>query len=145
MGRQKLSEAEKEAQRKKKEIRKKELRAQMEADRQEARASRAGESMFAWACRTFRVVTVGTTLILGGMEARRCMAEGVENIAERVSFVALGAWMVFGLVWAGAALLEALSLRKKGVENARAFRAYRNNIVAYLMGLLVLLFVRQLL
>ncbi|HIX31059.1 MAG TPA: hypothetical protein H9682_02890, partial [Firmicutes bacterium] len=77
MGRQKLSEAEKEAQRKKKEIRKKELRAQMETDRQEARASRAGESMFAWACRTFRVVTVGTTLILGGMEARRCMAEGV--------------------------------------------------------------------
>ena len=74
MGRQKLSEAEKEAQRKKKEIRKKELRAQMEADRPKPLAPvssvRVGSRVQAWAQSSRTSARRGNTSISPAAAAR---------------------------------------------------------------------------
>ena len=121
-----------------KERRKKAMRQQMADQRKDRRAQRANESMLAWACRSFRVVTVGVTLILGGLEVHNSMMAQVENLPERVLFTALGAWLIFGLVWAGSAIGQMLSLRKNGEGGSEEFRSYRNNVIAYVVGLVLI-------
>ena len=66
------------------------------------------------------------------------MMAQVENLPERVLLTALGAWLIFGLVWAGSAIGQMLSLRKNGEGGSEEFRSYRNNVIAYVVGLVLI-------
>lgn len=99
---------------------------------------RKNEPMISWVYRTFRVITIGAALVLGGMEAYKGMAAQAENVWEHVLFVAWSAWMAFGLVWAGAAVIYWFSLRKSGEGKSRAARQCLVNIAVAVVGMVIL-------
>ena len=119
----------------KKQVKKAELLEQEKAWRQE---DRENEPMISWVYRTFRVITIGAVLILGGMEVYNGMATHAENMWTRVFFISWSAWMAFGLVWAGAAVVYWLSLRKNGEGRSRAARNCIVNIIVAVLGMAVL-------
>lgn len=115
-----------------------EARRRRKLERQEKRVQRLNEPLLVWLCKTFRVVTVGATLIMSFLEVRNSMAVQAENMMQRVLFTATGAWLVFGLVWLFAAIGQMISLKKAGEGGSKAFKSYRNNvIVIVVVGILL--------
>ncbi len=110
----------------------------IEKEKAQRQAEKENEPMVSWVYRTFRVITIGAALILGGIEAYNGMAAQAENVWERVLFISWSAWMAFGLVWAGAAVLYWLSLRKGGEGGSKAARVCVVNIVVAIVGMVVL-------
>lgn len=78
-----------------------EARRRRKLERQEKRVERLNEPLLVWLHKSFRVVTIAGTVVMAGLEVRNSMMVGAENMMQRVLFTALGAWLVFGLVWAG--------------------------------------------
>lgn len=117
----------------------KEARRRKKLERQEKRVERLNEPIFAWLCKTFRVVTVGATIIMGGLEVRNSMAVQAGNLTERVLFTALGAWMVFGLIWLIGAVGQMFTLYKAGEAGSKSFRSYRNNVIVIVVVAVILL------
>ena len=116
----------------------KEERRRKKLEKQEKRVERLNEPLFAWMCKTFRVITVGATLILGGLAERNSLMAGADNTLERVLFTALGAWLVFGLVWAGSAIGQIFSLQKSGEGDPKTIRNYWINVIVAVVGAVVL-------
>lgn len=116
----------------------KEARRRRKIERQEKRVQRLNEPLLVWLCKTFRVITVGGTLILGGLEVRNSMLIGADNMVQRVLFTALGAWLVFGLVWAGSAIGQIITLKKDGEGSSKAIRKYVINAAVAIAGMVIL-------
>ena len=66
------------------------------------------------------------------------MMVGAENMMQRVLFTALGAWLVFGLVWAGSAIGQMIVLHKAGQGGSKEFRSYRNSALVAIAGMILL-------
>ena len=115
-----------------------EARRRKKLEKQEKRVERLNEPLFAWMCKTFRVITVGATLILGGLEVRNSMLTQADNLIERVLFTALGAWTVFGLVWALSAVVQIFTLKKNGEGDERTIRNYWINVIVAVVGMAIL-------
>lgn len=115
-----------------------EARRRKKIEKQEKRVERLNEPLAAWLCKTFRVITVGGTIILAGLEVRNSMLIGADNMMQRVLFTALGAWLVFGLVWAGSAIAQMVTLKKNGEDSAAAFRKYIINAAVPIAGMVIL-------
>ena len=111
------------------EMQDREARRRKKLEKQEKRVERLNEPLLAWLCKTFRVVTVGATLAMSAIEVRNSIIFQVDNAAERVLYTALGAWLVFGLIWLVSAVGQMLSLKKAGKGDSREFRSYRNNVI----------------
>ncbi len=121
------------------ELEEREARRRKKLERQEKRVERLNEPLLAWLCKTFRVVTVGATLIMSGLEVRNSMAVQAENLVERVLFTALGAWVTFGLIWLIGAVGQMIALKKAGETDGKAFRSYRNNVIVIVVVAVLLL------
>ena len=65
---------------------------------------------------------------------RKCNRKAV----QRVLFTALGAWLVFGLVWAGSAIGQMIVLHKAGQGGSKEFRSYRNSALVAIAGMILL-------
>ena len=87
-----------------------EARRRRKLERQEKRVERLNEPLLVWLHKSFRVVTIAGTVVMAGLEVRNSMMVGAENMMQRVLFTALGAWLVFGLVWAGSAIGQMIVL-----------------------------------
>ena len=99
---------------------------------------RLNEPLLVWLHKSFRVVTIAGTAVMAGLEVRNSMMVGAENMMQRVLFTALGAWLVFGLVWAGSAIGQMIVLHKAGQGGSREFRAYRNSALVAIAGMILL-------
>ena len=90
-----------------------EARRRKKLERQEKRVERLNEPLLVWLPKSFRMM-------------------------QRVLFTALGAWLVFGLVWAGSAIGQMIVLHKAGQGGSREFRAYRNSALVAIAGMILL-------
>lgn len=115
-----------------------EARRRKKLERQEKRVERLNEPLLVWLHKSFRVVTIAGTAVMAGLEVRNSMMVGAENMMQRVLFTALGAWLVFGLVWAGSAIGQMIVLHKAGQGGSREFRAYRNSALVAIAGMILL-------
>lgn len=115
-----------------------EARRRRKLERQEKRVERLNEPLLVWLHKSFRVVTIAGTVVMAGLEVRNSMMVGAENMMQRVLFTALGAWLVFGLVWAGSAIGQMIVLHKAGQGSSREFRSYRNSALVAIAGMILL-------
>lgn len=116
----------------------KEARRRKKLERQEKRVERLNEPIFAWLCKTFRVVTIVGTLLFTLVKINQGMQLGVDNLALGVLFNALATWTVFGLVWAGSAIAQIISLKKNGEGDERTIRNYWINVIVAVAGMVIL-------
>ena len=116
----------------------KEARRRKKLEKQEKRVQRLNEPLLAWLCKTFRVITVGGTVIMAGLEVRNSMLIGADNMVQRVVFTALGAWLVFGLGWACSAIGQIITLKKEGEGSGEAIRKYTINAAVAIAGMVIL-------
>ena len=115
-----------------------EARRRRKLERQEKRVERLNEPLLVWLHKSFRVVTIAGTVVMAGLEVRNSMMVGAENMMQRVLFTALGAWLVFGLVWAGSAIGQMIVLHKAGQGGSKEFRSYRNSALVAIAGMILL-------
>lgn len=120
-------------------MRAKEERRRKKLERQEKRVERLNEPIFAWLCKTFRVVTIAGTVLFSLVKLYQGMQLGVDNLALGVLFNALATWTVFGLVWAGSAVAQAILLKKNGEGDANMIRSYWRDAGIAVTGMVLLL------
>lgn len=116
----------------------KEVRRRKKLARQEKRVERLNEPLFAWLCKTFRVVTVFGTLVLVGLDIYQCVSLEIENMVPRTVFTAFSAWTTFGLIWTVAALGQMFSLKKQGETDQKKIRRYLIDVVIAVAGMVIL-------
>lgn len=117
----------------------KETRRRKKLERQEKRVERLNEPLFAWLCKTFRVVTIIATLAFTAVKGYQGMQLGVEHLTGALLFNALATWTTFGLVWAASAVLQIFQLKKNGEGDAAAIRNYWINVAVAVAGMVILL------
>lgn len=116
----------------------KEARRRKKLERQEKRVERLNEPILVWLCKTFRVVTIAGTVLFSLVKLYQGMQLGVDNLALGVLFNALATWTVFGLVWAGSAVAQAISLKKSGEGDEKTIRSYWRNAGVAVTGMVFL-------
>jgi len=120
------------------ELEEKEARRRKKLERQEKRVERLNEPLLVWMHKSFRVVTIFATAIMSFLQVRQDMALDSDQMLQHVLFTALGAWLVFGGVWAIAAIGQMIVLYRAGEGGSKEFRSYRTSAIVAIAGMIIL-------